>query len=155
MEKLAEMIAILARNGLDSNNPPIGFAGGPDLPFLKGKEMRCRKVTLLAGLEDDKIIEFDKHLPYGFLHIDGPDLKPNTIAAIINKIDFKNAWEIDRNGWFDNEDYGVFVEYKEGGGLMRFMPKMFPLYKFEIFGNDPRDGAETYLQLYGLERVEE
>ena len=98
MEKLAEMIARLLADGVDPNRL-IGFVPGPDLPVLEGHSMHCSGVTLLAEIKGDRIVEFDKHLPYAFLHVEATTL-PRSAVAVINKGDFKNVWTIHESGWF-------------------------------------------------------
>ncbi len=149
MERLPEMLKRLEADGADLDNPPIGFIGGPDLPYLKGKEMHCTGVTCLAQLQGDKIVEFDKHLPYGFLHIGGDDLPSNSTTAIINKLDFKNAWTINEKGWFEDDEYMVFLAYKPASGLLRFISKALPTYEFSIVG------PVKYTRIYGLETFED
>lgn len=133
MEKLAEMIGLLAKNGLDPDNPPIGFAGGADYPILKGIRMLCRKVTLLANIDGDELVEFDRHLPYGFLHVEAPDIKSNTIISLINKVDFYNAWVLNNMGVFDDDGYEVHICYKPATGLKGLMPKMWPQFEYMVF----------------------
>ena len=147
MDKLGEMLAILIQEGMDGSNPPIGFAGGPDLPFLKGKgPMRCTKMTLLAKVQNyPEIVEFDKHLPYGFLHVESAWLPPNSIVSIINRVDFLNAVNLEDSTHRD--DMIVYVEYKQSPLFGRIMPKMFPLFEFSEVDTET---GHIYSRIHGV-----
>ncbi len=150
MERLPEMLARLSEDGADLDNPLVGFAGGPDIPFLDGHRMHCVGATLLAQMNGENIVEFDSHLPYAFLHVESNTFEGRLAAAIINKIDFRNAWMIRQNGWFDNGDYSVYVDYKPTvPKFLRFMKKALPLYQFSILC---RQGP--MIRLHGLDHSE-
>ncbi len=150
MERLEEMIARLSDDGADLNNPLVGYAGGPDIPFLESHTMHCSRATLLARIDGNNLVEFDPHLPYAFLHVESKTFEGKLAAAVINKIDFQNAWTITQNGWFDSDDYSVYVDYKPTvPKFLGFMKKAFPVYQFSILR--PRG---PMIRLHGLTRSE-
>ncbi len=150
MERLGEMIVRLSDDGFRMESPIIGFAGGPDLPYLKGKVLRCFRATLLAKLDNEnEILEFDPNLPYGFLHIEGSDLPPKCVVALIHKLDFINAWRINDMNWFEEDTFDVMVRYRTAGGFRGlFGTKTWPMFEYTTVS--PSSG-ERFMRLYGLE----
>lgn len=145
-EKLAEMTARLVRAGMEVANPPIGFIGGPDLPALSGVSMVCRDVVLLAQMDEkeEEVVEFHQFLPYGFLKVESNSRQPNSFVAIINKLDFINAWELECLKTFEPGSPTVRVNYKP----WKVMPKVFPCFELLVVGSD----GQTLARYYGLER---
>ena len=133
MERLAEMIA---RLGSHNGNPMVGFMSDKKYTSIKGIKLRCTDVTLLAQMNGDSVIEFDKYLPYGFLHVEAPELPPCNVA-LIHKIDFRNAWEIKEKGGFDERKASVGVEFKPWKKVSFFSPLgLFPMFEFLLVFSD-------------------
>lgn len=133
MEKYNEMMARLLADGMDIDNPPIGFLGGPKLATLKGIRMKCKKATLLAQMDGEQLVDFDFRLPYGFLHVEAPELREFSIVSVTHKLDFWNAWILDERGVFEADDYEVHVIYKRASGFKTALRGIFPHFEFMVF----------------------
>ncbi len=158
VSKYHEMIGLLLVAGMHADNPPIGFTGGKPLGVLKGIRMKCTKVTFLAQMEDDFIVEFDSKLPFGFLHVEAPELKEHSIVAIRHKLDFQNAWELQRLGIFREPTREVHVRYKPQTGLKKLLWLVLPYLEFMVYEAsvfehfEPNEDLEPLLKLYGREQ---
>lgn len=133
MEKYYEMIARLTADGMRADNPPVGFLGGPRLGTLNGIRMRCKKATLLAQMDGEQLVDFDFKLPYGFLHVEAPELRVFTIVAVTHKLDFWNAWVLNERGVFEDADCEVHLIYKRASGLRKALRGIFPHFEFMVF----------------------
>jgi len=108
---------------------------------LKNKRMILRGFTLLASMREGQIVEFNRFAPYGFIHIDSPDFPPGTATAILNKIDFANAWRV--RAMLANH-IGT-VRYRRMLPIGAALSKFFPIYEFNLIEN----GSGKRKQIYG------
>ena len=164
MSKLPEMMARLIAVGMNADNPPIGMMGGANLRTLKGIRMKCTKATFFARMEGEQIIDFERLLPYGFLHVEAPELRENTLVAIKHQLDFFNAWILNDRKLFDNPECEIHVTYKQASGLKTILRSIFPQFEYAVFNRglfddicnpEVREFAleeEPILRLYGHEQ---
>ncbi len=162
MEKYHEMMARLLVAGMHADNLPVGFMGGARMKTLKGIRMKCTKPTLFARMEGDALIDFESKLPYGFLHVEAPELRESTIVAVRHKLDFWNAWILNERGVFGDSE--VHVIYKRATGFKKLLAGMFPQFEYLVFNPGLFDDIcnpevkefaleeRPILRLYGHER---
>lgn len=164
IEAVTEVIAALVKSGMDINNPPIGFVGGEDYHVLKGMPLRLTKTTFMAQIVNGEIIDFNKNLPFGFLHVESPEVKPKTIIALRHKLDFSNAWLLEERGALKDEEFEVHVRYKPAKGLKGLFGVIFPMFEYlilregsleDIYRHKTNPNFEEdvpLIRLYGLEQ---
>jgi hypothetical protein len=133
MEKYHEMMARLLVAGMQADNLPVGFMGGPRMKTLKGVRMKCTKATLLARMDGEELIDFENKLPYGFLHVEAPELRECTIVAVRHKLDFWNAWVLNERGVFEDDDCEVHLVHKKAGGIKRLFAGILPYFEYMVF----------------------
>lgn len=89
MSKQDEMMARLVIEGMKADNLPVGMRGAAKMQSLEGIRMKCNKMTLFARMEGRHLIDFERFLPYGFLHVEAPELREHTIVSVRHKLIFK------------------------------------------------------------------
>lgn len=164
MTKLEEMTVRLIKEGMKADNLPVGFMDGAKLKTLKGIRMKCAKMTLFARMEGEQLVDFEKYLPYGFLHVEAPELRENTIVAVRHKLDFYNAWILEQKGLLDDEECEVHLTYRLAPGFKRIFGGFLPQFEYMVFSRGTFDFLcspqftefallqEPILRLYGHER---
>jgi hypothetical protein len=158
ISKYDEMMGRLLVAGMHADNPPIGLIGGEGLRVLRGIRMKCTKATFLAQMQDGFLIEFEPKLPFGFLHVEAPQLPVNSIVAIRHKLDFQNAWELQRLGVFREPTREVHVRYKTQKGLKKLLWSFLPYLELTVFEAgifehfEPDEKLEPLLKLSGREQ---
>ncbi|MEK6405521.1 MAG: hypothetical protein AABN34_01015 [Acidobacteriota bacterium] len=133
MFKQDEMMVRLIIEGMKGDNFPVGMMGGAKMESLEGIRMRCNKMTLFARMEGDELIDFERFLPYGFLHVDAPELREHTIVSIRHKLDFRNAWIFQESRLFDEPACEVHVTYKRAGGGKTLFRGILPHIEYMVF----------------------
>lgn len=115
----------------------IGFGEIKSFKSLKYAVVKIDLIDCVAQIEGDQIIGGHAYLPYCF--ISGEDIiSGETVAiAIINKVDFKNAWKIEEDYW----EYDSFLEHKP----VPIMSKVFPQFEFSIFKKGCNPGTSAPL----------
>ena len=122
----------------------IGFGENKSFKSLKNAIVKIDLIDCVAQIEDGQIVEPSKRLPYCF--ISGRNiLTDETVAiAIINKVDFRNTWKIEKEFW----EYDCYLEYKPAF----FMSKVLPQFEFSVF--ERGHNSSTSQPLYRLKGPE-
>ena len=103
----------------------IGFGETKSFKSLKYAIVKIDLIDCVAKIVDGQIVEPTMRLPYCFISGRNKIVDETVTIAIVNKVDFRNAWKIEEEFW----EYDCYLEYKP----TRFMSKLFPQFEFSIF----------------------
>ena len=68
--------------------------------------------------EDDKLVDYAKNMPYAVLAVRSHKYFPDGIVIpVINKVDFKNLWELNRKGYLDTQKNGIIITHTFQKGI--------------------------------------
>jgi hypothetical protein len=103
----------------------VGYGEIRSFKSLRSALVKIDLIDCVAKVIDGQISDAVSDLPYCF--ISGTNIvHDDTVAiAVINKVDFLNAWRIDKEYW----EYDCYLQYKP----TPILSKLFPQFEFSVY----------------------
>jgi hypothetical protein len=114
-----------------------GLFIGKDIKWeeIEGHGFRVVRFLPFAYIENGKIKDFSKFMPYAYLFVDCPAFrKENTdiLMPVLHRIDFIHFWELYRELGVKSDEEAVVSYVPHEKGVRKFLGKALPHLRIEV-----------------------